>query len=996
MFPQIPIFSQKELKVAVQQQTKEIPDKEKKIDIIKNWQHNFRNPNFLNAKEEEIKPLFLTQIFGEVLNYKFDSEIRNLKLEVKTTFDSTKADAALGYFSTEKNETRVVVEIKDAQTNLDQKFNHQSAVEQGFAYAYKNGENCKWVIISNFTEIRLYRANDISKYEKFDLFSLAEHNEFEKFYFLLAFNNLFLPFSISCVEKFFIERCQRQENITTEFYNQYRDIRYDFFEHLKRKNKNHKPLILLQFTQTIIDRIVFICVVKAFDFLPFNVLQKIENIAAEIYVDDEYELWRQLKNLFKAMDKGLPPRIYKFNGGLFRQNNDIENLIIENDFLKKLLTLANYDFESDLNINILGRIFEQSISDIEQLKIEIENNENQHSQRKKDGIFYTPEQITRYIVENSVGKYLYEFKRNIGFHKNADKEIFEKYQNFLKNIKILDPACGSGAFLTQTFDFLLQEWNNLDIFDNAKTKNAENMLDFADETEKPYSISKIKKNIVNNNLFGVDLNMESVEITKLGLWLKSASKNDELALLDDNIKCGNSLISDKNISDKAFSWEKEFPQILNNQGFDVIIGNPPYVSSKLIENKEYLKIYKTAVSQFDLFSLFIEKSLSLLRENGFHSFIVPDSILGRSSFTEIRKMLLNENNLISIFQLDEVFADASVSNCIYVLSKNNCNKNPNLIFTKAKNFAEYESKQEKTIFLEKSKIQRNGHKILFVKNDEYDLIFKINRHLPLSEIVFAFRGEEIGKKSNKIGKKKETDFCRLLVGENIARYFFKNVSFYIDKNKISKHFDNYCSEKIVIRQLGNQINANFDNKNLISTQSVYNLKITNANFDAKYVLAILNSKVMQFIYKTLYAEKQIFPRILLENIKELSIPQISLEQQQPFIDFANQILDKNREFYKLINKFLTFTQSQFSITKFSERLKKWFLLEFKEFSAELNKLKVKFNAKKLYDFIEIFENEKTKALELQDEITKIDREIDKLIFQLYEISDSEKEMILKI
>ena len=209
-----------------------------------------------------------------------------------------------------------------------------------------------------------------------------------------------------------------------------------------------------------------------------------------------------------------------------------------------------------------------------------------NGKRKKEGIFYTPEYITRYIVKESIGGWLDDRKKELGFYElpelsaedyqsiklirkkisgsfantlkynnKVEKHLafWEAYKEKLRNIKVLDPACGSGAFLNQAFDFLYNEGQ----FVNDKLS----ALRLGQR-----EIFELDKHILTNNIFGVDLNAESVEITKLSLWLKTANKGKELTALDDDLKCGNSLIDNPAIAgDKAFNWFLEFPRYLKKK-----------------------------------------------------------------------------------------------------------------------------------------------------------------------------------------------------------------------------------------------------------------------------------------------------------------------------------------------------------------------------------------------------------------------------------------------
>jgi type II restriction/modification system DNA methylase subunit YeeA len=221
-----------------------------------------------------------------------------------------------------------------------------------------------------------------------------------------------------------------------------------------------------------------------------------------------------------------------------------------------------------------------------QAKLKAYQTNKANPKRKKDGVFYTPKCITKYIVDNTVGKLCEEKKTELdiqeaeyekerkGRQKATLKKLTQKledYRRWLLQITICDPACGSGAFLNQALEFLIAEHQYIDEL-QAKL--------FGDAMV----LSEVENSILENNLFGVDINEESVEIAKLSLWLRTAQKGRKLTSLNKNIKCGNSLIEDPNIAgDKAFNWKNEFPNVFKKGGFDVIIGNPPYVDIKALD-----------------------------------------------------------------------------------------------------------------------------------------------------------------------------------------------------------------------------------------------------------------------------------------------------------------------------------------------------------------------------------------------------------------------------
>src|SRR5690554_4860994 len=333
--------------------------------------------------------------------------------------------------------------------------------------------------------------------------------------------------------------------------------------------------------------------------------------------------------------KGQQHDIFAYNGGLFAPDEILDNIKINDELLyKHTLNLSNYDFESEVSVNILGHIFEHSLNDIDEIQAEIQGvaTDQSKTKRKKDGVFYTPKYITKYIVDNTVGKLCEEKKTELDIQeaeyekerkgrksttlKNLTQKL-EDYRKWLLQITICDPACGSGAFLNQALEFLIAEHQYIDEL-QAKL--------FGDAM----ILSEVENSILENNLFGVDINEESVEIAKLSLWLRTAQKGRKLTTLNNNIKCGNSLINDPNVAgDKAFNWQNEFPKIFQKGGFDVVIGNPPYVFTRtgefMEESKNYILDYvlENSISttskglniqkgKINLFAIFIIKAIEIL------------------------------------------------------------------------------------------------------------------------------------------------------------------------------------------------------------------------------------------------------------------------------------------------------------------------------------------------------------------------------------------------
>lgn len=667
MLEQRTIFNKKLLKNLLDKYNlSNIENLNNKKKIINDWVYSIEQLYVNNINEKSLQGRFIRDFFCDILGYTecIGNDEWSLIQEEKTKIDSKKPDAVLGFYDNKKKDTRVVVELKDANTDLDSKQNRKgmnlSPIEQAFMYAPKYGSKCKWIIVSNFIEIRLYHSSNQLEYEKFYIKDLSNEDNLKKLYYLLNSEHLINNNSNSIVDDLYLKNKINEKNISSQFYSKYKQSRLQLFKSLKNNNPGVEEGILLEKTQKLMDRFIFICFCEDMALLKPNTFNELITLADKSYEIGNEIIWNQLKGLFQSIDKGNPKfNINKFNGGLFAKDDILDSLnIFDNDF-KGLEELASYDFETELNVNILGHIFEQSISDLEEIKNEISNKSinKSNSKRKKDGIYYTPESITNYMVKHSIGEWLEKQKNKVGIYnlpelpdKNPNMtpqekrnrtmilkkhtQVWTEYGEILSNIKILDPSCGSGAFLNAAFDFLYKELQIV----NDKISVSRN---------GQYTMFDMNKKILKNNLFGVDINKESVEITKLSLWLKTANKNDTLASLDDNIKCGNSLRYD------LFNWQEEFSDILKNGGFDIIIGNPPYGAKISVEDKKYFKeFYKStkpsAQGSMDTFTLFIELALNLCKVGGIIDFIVPMSVTSSESMVSIHNMIFEQCSRVDV------------------------------------------------------------------------------------------------------------------------------------------------------------------------------------------------------------------------------------------------------------------------------------------------------------------------------------------------------------
>jgi len=558
------------------------------------FQTHFHNSviqqNILHAEEEEYQEGFVRDLFVNVLGYTLKPQPDyNLVLEQKSTSDATKSDGAI--LSPEGNVV-AVIELKDTTTA------DLSKVErQAFGYKHQH-KDCRYVITSNFQKLRLY-IHDAIDYEEFDLFRLSKD----------SFALLYCCLQQKAIDDNVPLRMKQQsvsaeESITRKLYDDYSRFKKQLFENITQQNPQYDKLLLFKKTQKLLDRFLFIFFAEDRGLLPPNSVREILSQWDQLKELDNYvPLYERFKKYFGYLNtghKGKQHEIFAYNGGLFAADEILDNIVIADAMLyDSCKGLSNYDFESEIDANILGHIFEHSLNEIEEIEQQLTSplsgkeegpGMRPPSKRKKDGVFYTPRYITKYIVENTIGALCMQKRIELNIidedfapqkRKANRQQLLQKiedYRAWLLQLTICDPACGSGAFLNQALEFLIAEHQSIDAL---KAKLFGDAIVWSD----------VENSILENNLYGVDINEEATEIAKLSLWLRTARKGRKLNSLSQHIKCGNSLIDDAAIAgDKAFNWRNEFPEVFEKGGFDVVIGNPPY-ATKIFTDIE-MKLYK--------------------------------------------------------------------------------------------------------------------------------------------------------------------------------------------------------------------------------------------------------------------------------------------------------------------------------------------------------------------------------------------------------------------
>jgi len=967
-------FSNKDINLAYQ---KFLSYQEKQKDIEK-------------FKEIEYQEGFLRDIFVKVLGYTLKTDKPDnfsLVREAKNEYDNKKPDAIIWINKIPK----AIIELKDLKTRdltKPKSKNELDAVSQAFNYK-TSFKNCSYVIVSNFKEIRLYMSSKL-EYIGFDLFNLTE-TDFKYFFSLFSFEGIKNDYP----KEYFESLKKDEKEITDKFYQELNDIRSEIINYLIKHYPNIDKNLIIEKTQKLFDRMIFIYFAEDKGLIPNNTV--------EIYIDEGSKFlsskWNSIKKLFRDIDKGNQSlNINKFNGGLFAFDEIIDKIFdIPDELVDKLKQLSFYDFDSELTVNILGHIFEQSLNDLEQLK-KTDNFNIKKTLRKKFGIFYTPEHITRFICEITIGKLCEEKKEKLDIaFIDLDRKInpnrltkaqrktlvnLYKYKKFLENLKILDPACGSGAFLNMAFDILQREYKYFDDMRKIFEGDALGLYD-------------VDIKILENNLYGVDINSESVEIAKLSLWLKTATSDRQLSDLSGKIKQADTLKS---------NFNQLFPEV--KDGFDVIIGNPPYVSyqSNLLseEDIQYFKnTFETSYKIYDLYGLFIEKSINLLKENGEFAFICPSNFLQNESFSLLRKFVAEKTTINKVvFCSDGVFENAVVPTIILNFTKSN-KKNKEVEIYKADNINIYPSlKIEYNDFIKEPK---NGFNIDTNLEDK-KIIQKImkKKHFKIDDFLNIREAIKTGNDKYFISDiPDEIHTEKIVTGKEISRYKIDGYKYFYyapDKLKRPVKKEYFKQEKIFIRRVGKRVEAAFDDKGLFATHVLYlgTLKSNNKKLSLKAIMAILNSSLYSYLYKKLYPFKgDIFPEIRIGKLRELPINKNLLKFKTELDYLANRIIELNKNIINKKNEFL----EEASFEKLSKKIKQFYLLDYDEFIKELiklNNIKLKSKLEKVKlkkEYETLFTTYKNEINNYLSEINQLDTKIDNIVFKSFNLSNEEIKLI---
>ena len=820
--------------------------------LVRLFEENINNPDM---DETMIRRQFVTPLFIAFGWDVYNQELRPLNErlvyeEERISIGEHKKRPDYSFFDT--SGTKIFyVEAKKPKVKL------QTAIEPAFQvrrYGWTSGLIIS--VLTNFEEFAIYNTRSIEPFKldqptkaRIDYFKYTDYVEkFDYFWNIFAFENV-INGSITnyAKQKHIISDTPIKGSISVDeaFLRDIESWRTHLAKNIALRNKNITKPELNYAVQKIIDRIIFLRIAEDRDIQPFGSLQT----AATNY--------ETLAKLFQDADKKYNSELFHYTDKKKRGIPDTltQSLIIDNrtiqDIINPLYDGCKYAFDA-MPAYILGSVYERFLGK----EIELSNKSviiaEKPEVRKAGGVYYTPEYIVKYIVENTIPK--------------------------RPDVKILDPACGSGSFLLVAYQY---------------------MLDYYQKKKKEQLTLSERKEILLEHIFGVDLDEQAVEVTKLSLLLKvlegatiddiNSLKRGEKALpsLHNNIKCGNSLLDDVEIAgEKAFVWEREFPDIFahltasNKQpsgcGFDVVIGNPPYVNIANIDNEDYRKYYKqnykTATNKVDLYSLFTERNITkLLKPKGKLGYIFSNSWLGTSSFLAFRKMLINETKVRKLVKLPyNVFKDATVTTILLFIEKTKTNSDYEI------DLESYENDKYKKIDYKLSKeriIQSPNFGFSF--NPEVKIKIETIR---LEEIASFSLGIKTSDDKRFIFDEKINSECYpMLRGKDVSKYHYSFNEKYIwykpdlMMERVGagpRQLKHFLVPKILIKDVATEISATYDDNNFLAADTLsimYDVK----KYNMKYILAILNSKFINLWFNSNFEAGL---HIKINQLKEIPIP----------------------------------------------------------------------------------------------------------------------------
>jgi hypothetical protein len=665
-----PLFEQQVLQQYLTElRSRGIPGETQRAKILRGWLDDLNSS--AGTKETALEQGFNQRVLGDVLGYRLwpdGGASAWPKTPTKITAIGGEPDVMLGHFAEgAPPEFLAVLELKGPGTNLDKpqaRANGVTPVEQAFAYGQEI-LGVRWVIVSDMRRIRLYSVESEHEAMSFDLDQCCTQSgeptpAFRELWGLLSRDCLVDGGAASAASQLLTKSVSRQLEIRDSFYDAYYLIRADLLDAIQDATATLSPQPTrdetLTATQRLLDRLIFVyyCEDTPGRLLPPETVKSVTKAARRLPGSSQSKVYDSLKELFREIDEGSPPASVEplpaYNGELFKPHPIVDSISLPDDLHDKVYEVPDgsetrriqgvwglhaFDFWRELNAHLLGHIFEQSLSDLITLREGKALPADRLSERKKHGIYYTSELLSDSLCESGLHSILDERAPITGTRTQADlRDRLTARQEQLKELRVLDLACGSGAFLVSSYQTMLEElW---------RVEESTQSLEGGRETLLSQASRLTQSQLLRDALHGVDLLPQAAEIAKLALWLRSARKGEKVPDLGQNIIAANSLELDSVLESMSVSLGS----------FDLVVGNPPWGAEvdQKVEEALVERLDLDADADWDSFELFVALGMAFLRPKGRLALVLPDTFFSPEK-AKIRELLLRGGTVERVHDL---------------------------------------------------------------------------------------------------------------------------------------------------------------------------------------------------------------------------------------------------------------------------------------------------------------------------------------------------------
>jgi len=847
--------------------------KQKTQELIEKYEKVKLSRSTSKYTEEETKKGFIEPLF-EALGW----DLRN-KDEVSAEESLSSGRPDYGFYL--DGRLKFYLEAKPLKSDL----HRVDLANQAVRYSWNKGAT--WAILTDFESLKVFNAQVIDRSLSDKLFYEISYSQY-----LERFDQLWLlskeAFKDNLLDKDAEAHGKKLQRIsvTDKLYKDLNECREILTHDLALWNKDVDKDLLDEGVQKLLDRLIFLRVAEDRGIEPPTLIPLIR----------DWENDGGKKHLYESMIQKFREFDAIYNSNLFSEH-PFEKWGEYSGATEKVIEILygkpgyyEYNFKA-MPADVLGGIYENYLGyRLEKSRKGLSVSKDA-KKRKESGIYYTPDFIVDYIVKNTL------------------KPVLDNCKSIedLKKIKVLDPACGSGSFLIKALEVIHAKYIEFGSRGGIWTK-----LD-----------------ILLNNIYGVDLDSQAVEIARLNLLINALDTRMKLPSLAGNIKNGNSLISGtdeelkkyfgKDFRDKKpFNWKEEFPEVFKQGGFDVIVGNPPYGADLDNADKKYFS-FRSLISEYqlDTYILFIDLSNQLLRSSGILGMILPNTWLTNINVDKLRQFLVSQTTLLEITNFSrKIFTGATVDNVVLIFEKNIPKQSHKLKLNLISEEGERSHKINQSSWINQKVFNIN------VTDIERLLVQKIeNGTIPLEKIckvTVGIKPYQVGKGNpvqdreivtNRIfdsDKQKDNTYRPYLRGRNINRYVVNPdpkqwISYgkWLAEPRDVNLFDD--NKKIIIRQTGDSLVAALDDVGFLCLNNMHTINIKNKNYDIGYLLGLINSSLLNYYFQYLNPEKgEALAEVKATNVKRLPIKEVSRVAQKGISDLTQVVLDLHKKTLKVV------------------------------------------------------------------------------------------------